>query len=242
MNILSSDNPQGARIRAEARGSEDGGEFVMYWMATALRTEENPALEVALTLAEQRGLPLLVYQPLFAQAWHATDRSHAFILEGIPDLARSLAGRGIRHVVQIVNSRTEDPPEVVARLASRAAVVVSEDFPCGPYPFWRREVAEGAARTLYVVDTCCILPMQLVGKAYDRAFAFRNSTATRRNRWVDQEVARAGQVPAWQGDPGFTPVTVRHEDIPAIGHPFGDGNRPCRRSRSRFEGRGAPGA
>ena len=37
------------------------GEFVLYWMHNALRAHENPALDAAICIARQNGLPLLVY-------------------------------------------------------------------------------------------------------------------------------------------------------------------------------------
>ena len=42
-------------------GTADDGRFVLYWMRIAVRADENPALDVAITLAHQLGQPLLVY-------------------------------------------------------------------------------------------------------------------------------------------------------------------------------------
>ena len=216
MTILSPDDPQSARVRLEHPGSEAGGEFVLYWMATALRARENPALETAAALAADRGLPLLVYQGAFASDWYATDRSTAFALEGVPALREALSKRGMRHVLQVVPCAATEPASAVAPLATRAALVVTEDFPCGPYPGTRRHLAALSGRPVYAVDTSCVLPMQIVGRAYDRAFGFRSTTGPRRSAWVEQAVPSAQPVAAWDGDPGFEDTIVTDEAIPRI--------------------------
>ncbi len=58
------------------------GQFVLYWTHHSLRVDENPALDVAMLLAEQIGLPLLVDQGLSEQYRSASDRHHTFILDG----------------------------------------------------------------------------------------------------------------------------------------------------------------
>ena len=40
------------------------GAFVIYWMRTAVRAHENPALDVALLAAAQLGVPVFVYHAL----------------------------------------------------------------------------------------------------------------------------------------------------------------------------------
>ena len=47
--------------RIGTRAENEVGRFVLYWMRTAVRGHENPALDVALSLANARRLPLLVY-------------------------------------------------------------------------------------------------------------------------------------------------------------------------------------
>ncbi len=216
MNILSSNNPQGGRIRLEHIGDETGGEFVIYWMATALRSAENPALEAAAAFALDRGLPFLIYQGVFASSPHASDRHIAFVTEGIPALHQSLVERGMRHLVHIVRDREiEVPPEMLA-LFKRAALTVTEDFPCEPYPVWREKLATASGRPVYLVDTACILPMQIVGHPSDRAAQFRKSTATRRAGWIDQMIHLSETPAQWWGDPGFETAEITDEEIPGL--------------------------
>ena len=59
------------------------GNCVVYWMISARRTEWNHGLEHAIDLANQRGLPLVVVEPLaIAHKW-ANDRSHTFVIQGM---------------------------------------------------------------------------------------------------------------------------------------------------------------
>lgn len=59
-----------------------GGHFVLYWMHHAIRSQENPALDTALSTAGQLHLPVLVYQGLGGRHPFNSDRHHTFIMEG----------------------------------------------------------------------------------------------------------------------------------------------------------------
>lgn len=59
-----------------------GGAFVLYWMVTAARAHENPALDTALVAGRALGLPVFVYHALSERHPFASDRHHRFILDG----------------------------------------------------------------------------------------------------------------------------------------------------------------
>ncbi len=80
------------------RSPAPSGEFVLYWMHHAVRGHENPALDVALTLANQRRLPVLIYQVLGGRHPYDNDRHHTFILQGARDDHLELGKRGVRAV------------------------------------------------------------------------------------------------------------------------------------------------
>lgn len=56
-------------------------------MRTAVRGHENPALDVAITRANDRGVPVLVYHGVSERHPYPSDRHHAFILEGARDVS-----------------------------------------------------------------------------------------------------------------------------------------------------------
>ena len=63
---------------------------VLYWMRTAVRAEENPALDVARAAAAARGAPLLVAAFLLGAHPYPTARRWVFWLEGLRDAQREL--------------------------------------------------------------------------------------------------------------------------------------------------------
>ncbi len=152
-----------------------GGTRVLYWMHHAVRDHENPALDVAVELAARLGRPLLVYQGLGGAHRFASDRHHAFVLEGVRDLARGLQAQGLVHVLHL-DGRTgrRDGPGPLAALAADSALVVTEDLPVPPFAGWAERLAARAAVPVLRVDTACVVPFRrLAATPYDGLDAFR---------------------------------------------------------------------
>jgi len=150
------------------------GEFVLYWLHHAMRAHENPALDVAISLSDRLGLPLVVYQSLPEAYPYASDRHHRFILEGAGDLQQQFQQREIDYCFHL--EMKGQPGPHLPHLAGRAAVVVTEDIPVSPIRDWTQELQGVTTAPLLAVDTACVVPMRLVGKAFDRAFQFRQAT------------------------------------------------------------------
>ncbi|MDX2035730.1 MAG: FAD-dependent oxidoreductase [Isosphaeraceae bacterium] len=152
------------------------GRFVLYWVHHALRAHENPALDTALVFASRLGLPLLVVQELLESDAYACDRFHTFQLQAAPEFHAELARRRIASVLHV--ERRTARGSLVRSLSSDAALVVTDDLPTPPIDLAVERLAESTHAPIIRIDTSCIVPMRLVGKAHDRAFAYR--TATRR--------------------------------------------------------------
>jgi len=157
-----------------------GASYVLYWAHHALRVDENPALETAAAVATALDLPLLVFCAVSGSHPHLSDRHVSFFLEGVRDFAAGLAGLGVPFAASIDAMPRPDVP--MDRLASRAAVIVTEDFPAQPFPDWIASVGRRSARPVLAVDTACVVPMNAVDGVFDRAFAFRDVTARERRR------------------------------------------------------------
>lgn len=69
-------------------------------MHTAVRSEQNPALDVALNEATKRQLPLLVASFLLKSHTYPTHRRYKFLLEGLRDAQGSLASKVASHCLQ----------------------------------------------------------------------------------------------------------------------------------------------
>lgn len=183
--------------RPGPRSGLGDGSFVLYWLRTAQRAHENPALDVALTVANHLGLPLLVYHALSERYPFASDRHHRFILEGAVDVARELSSRGITHVFHL--EREGHRGSHLATLAEQAALVVTEDLPISFLERWTTRLAESVDTPVWAVDTACLVPPRGVPpQATDRAFRFRSATAATRRAmlamaWPEVEPLVSGE-------------------------------------------------
>jgi len=188
------------------------GTFVLYWMRTAVRGHENPALEAALAAGHALGLPVLVYHALSERYPFASDRHHRFILEGARDVARELAGRGIHHAFHLERPGHRGPH--LRTLAGEAALMVTEEMPVAPLAEWTTRLAQGVETPVWAVDAACTYPMRLVPPAaVDRAFRFRKATEGGRR----ERLARLWDpLPAPPGDPPalpFAPVPLGEVEL-----------------------------
>ena len=63
-------------------------DWVLYWMIASRRTEWNFGLQRAVWWARELRKPLLVFEPLRSGYRWASDRLHAFVIQGMIDNAR----------------------------------------------------------------------------------------------------------------------------------------------------------
>ena len=161
------------------------GSFVLYWMHSAMRAHENPALDVAICLARQNGLPLLVYHALSEDYPYSSDRFHAFILQGQRDVQRELADRGIEAHFHLARDGERGPH--LRDLTRQAAVLVTEDMPVQPLAGWMERLVSRTSTPIAMVDASCVVPMQMSPKAYQRAFEYRQATKQLYEERIDRE-------------------------------------------------------
>ena len=163
-------------VRGPASGTDQdqAGGFVLYWMRSALRLDENPALDVARYLAEETQQPLLVYQGLSEHYRYASDRHHTFILQAAAELQQQFEQMQVRYVFHLATPG--DRGKHLVTLADRAGIVVTEDMPVDPPRRFLQALKRQSRAALVAVDTACVVPMSRVGQAYTRAFQFRAET------------------------------------------------------------------
>jgi photolyase PhrII len=201
---------------ADLHATTARGEFVLYWMRTAVRAHENPALDTALTVGRALGLPVFVYHALSERYPYANARHHTFIVQGAMDVQAECAARGIGYAFHL--ERPGHRAKALRALSERAVLVVTETMPVPPLDWLTDSLAEQAPCPVWSVDTACVVPMPLVGQAHTRAYGFRDATARlRRDRvarpWVDVPPAQAPFVPDRLP---FEPVDLAVDDIPAL--------------------------
>jgi deoxyribodipyrimidine photo-lyase len=132
-------------------------EFVLYWMQSTHRFEENWALRHATREADRLGKPLLVYQGLNPTYEHANDRIHAFIVGNARELAARAGALGLTYRFNLRHRRADDRT-VVHRLAARAALVVTDAFPTAGVAERTARVAARVPVHMDAVDSHGIAP------------------------------------------------------------------------------------
>ena len=196
----------------------DGKRWVLYWMRTAMRGHDNPALDVAVALANAEQLPVLVYQELRNDGPrpYPSDRQHHFVLQGACDVRDELSSRGITCALHV--QRGDDSASYLPDLVAEAEAVVVEDLPVYWHRRQTRELANGVRCPVLAVDTSCVVPFELVSGNYARAYRFRKAhrpllRERLHRRWqaVDPEVE-----PIAEKQLPFSPVDPRSEDIANI--------------------------
>jgi len=193
-------------------------EFVLYWLCTAVRTDENPALDAACLLAAALQKPLLVYHALSETYPFASDRHHMFILQGARDVQRQMAERGLSYVFYLEQHGIRK--DCLKLLADRACVVLTEDLPTAPARLFLHGLASRTTTPVVAVDTACVAPLLLQGKAYERAFQFRDAT----QRLYDERLRRnwpvctqQPQSVAWNClELPFEPVDLQRAELPRL--------------------------
>ena len=182
LSDLSSHLFERTRVAQEGDGK---GSFVLYWMRTAVRADENPAFDVAAAFADQMKLPLLVYHAISQDYQYASDRHHTFMLQGARDVQKQLRDRGVSYAFHL-ETPTDDRPHLVT-LSKQAACVVTEEMPVDPPRRFLNALTRQIDTSIVCVDTACVVPMLLVKKPYTRAFKFREAT----KRLYEERVTRA---------------------------------------------------
>jgi deoxyribodipyrimidine photo-lyase len=162
-----------ARLRRlNAAPANPRGDYVLYWMQLYRRLERNHAFDYALRCAQELGRPLVVYEGLRLHYPWASPRLHQFVLQGMADNAASAAKRGINYW-PFVETQAEPGRGLVHRLATRAALVVTDDFPCFVVPEQSEAVARRTAAPMFAVDGNAVVPLSLLGPAVSAAAHLR---------------------------------------------------------------------
>lgn len=139
------------------------GDFVVYWPQLHRRASDNAALSYAIAQANARRLPLVVYEALRVDYPHASERFHAFVLEGAREEAARYRARGATYVFFLPRSRDE-ARGVVAALCERAALLVTDDAPAFVVPEHLRGIAKRAPCPVVAFDDNAVVPLALFPK------------------------------------------------------------------------------
>lgn len=191
-----------------------GGRYVLYWAQANRRVDSNHALAFAVDLANSLRLPVLFYEGLTYPHPHPNDRFHAFILEGVPDNAKRAAALGIGYVFYL-RRQPSDANDILYRLATDAAALVTDDYPGYLVRDHNRSVPKKVGIPYYAVDASCIVPMAHLGKQEYAAYTIRPKI----NRVLQEHLKPVQPIRAkkrWDGRLPSFHTEVTDENIPAL--------------------------
>lgn len=155
----------GAAVRPERN-------FVLYWMTAARRTRFNFALQHAAALAVELRKPLVILEALRCGYGWASDRLHAFVLQGMADNAAALAGASTTYYPYVEPAHGAGRG-LVAGLGAKACTVVTDDWPCFFLPRMLEVAAKQLDCALLAVDGNGLYPLRAVSRAFHTAASFR---------------------------------------------------------------------
>jgi len=136
------------------------------------RTRWNHSMQRAIEWATKLGRPLIVLEALRVGYPWASDRLHRFVMDGMSDNARRFRELGVDY-----HAYLEDRPGagkgLLRELASRACVIITDDFPA----FFLPRMVAAAARRLPVrleaIDSNGLLPLRVTDRVFETAYSFR---------------------------------------------------------------------
>jgi len=157
-----------AAIRSDA-------EYVVYWMTAFRRTEWNFSLDRAVQWAKELNKPLVIFEPLRVDYRWASDRLHRFVLDGMAANAARIAAAKNPGVLYYPYAEPDVGADkgLLAAIAERACVVVTDEFPSFFLPRMLRAAAAKLPVRLEQVDSNGLLPLRATDRVFTTAFSFR---------------------------------------------------------------------
>src|SRR5271165_5235689 len=158
-------------------------------MVANRRLQYNFSLDRALEHCGALGKPLLIFEALRVDYKWASDRTHSFVVEGMADSARACEKYGVSYYPYVEPVANADKG-LLAALAEKACVVVTDDFPCFFLPRMIASAAKKLPVLLEAVDSNGLLPMYATEQVAQRAFDFRRTLQKELPRHI-RDVPRA---------------------------------------------------
>jgi deoxyribodipyrimidine photo-lyase len=152
---------QDPRVTVRRAGPPDpDGSCVVLWMQRAQRSEDNPALDVAVELGNALGKPVVAFFGLTPFVERANLRHYQFLVEGLHDVANGLRRRRVGFALR----RYPDHSVIAFAEEVRAAIVIGDENPLRQAEAWRARAADRLRVPLWTVDADVVVPSLLLEK------------------------------------------------------------------------------
>jgi deoxyribodipyrimidine photo-lyase len=155
------------------------GDYVLYWMIANRRLNWNFALDHAIDQAKSLGKPLLIFEPLRVRYRWASDRLHRFIIEGMREHQEKLSGHRVGYYPYVEPTAGAGTP-LLATLARKACVVVTDEYPCFFLPHMIDAVKTDLPARLQLVDGHTVVPLRKADRTFTVAHSYR--------RWMQKQI------------------------------------------------------
>ncbi|WP_236657307.1 deoxyribodipyrimidine photo-lyase [Acidisarcina polymorpha] len=197
-------NPR-IRIRRSGPPAEDA-KCVVYWMQRAERAVDNPALDVAIDVANELDLPIVVFFSAISNFPSANLRHYVFLNQGLRDIEADLAERGISFIVR------RPPKNSLEALLTelRAAMVIGDENPCREPERWRSVLAHRLKIPYWTVDADVLVPSGLFPKHYFALHIFRPKLYAHFPTYLVKP-ENPKPVRQWQRPPNFESFDVKED-------------------------------
>jgi deoxyribodipyrimidine photo-lyase len=169
------------RVTIRRAGLPDpDGTCVVYWMQRAQRALDNPALNVAVDLANALSKPAVVFFAPVPFYPHANLRHYRFLNQAIPGIASGLSRKNIGLVLR------RFPDHSLLRFCEevRPALVIGDENPLREPESWRRKATSKLKIPFWTVDADLIVPSKLFDKAQYSARIIRPKLRAQLKRFL----------------------------------------------------------
>jgi len=157
-------------------------------MTAFRRLSWNFALDRAVEQARELGKPLLIFEAIRCGYRWASDRLHKFVLDGMAEHSRVLAGSGVGYFPYVEPSEGAGSGLLEA-LAARACLIVADDAPIFFLPKILGAAAARSTVRVEAIDSNGLLPLRAADKTHLTAYSLR--------RFLQGELPRhLGDLPA----------------------------------------------
>ncbi len=130
---------------------------------------QNAAVDCAVNVANDLGLPLLAYFSVISNFPNANLRHYTFLNQGLRDIEEDLAERNISFVVR------RPPENSLDKLLEEvnAAILIGDENPLREPERWRQVIARRLKIPFWTVDADVVVPSKLFPKAQYAAYVLR---------------------------------------------------------------------
>ena len=158
------------RVRVRRSGAPNyAGNCVVYWMQRSQRAFDNPALSVAIDIANELKKPVVVFFAPVPYYPRANLRHYTFLQQGIPDIESGLHERNVGFVLR------RYPEHHLLRFCDEVnpCLVIGDENPMLEPEHWRGVIEKRLLIPFWTVDSDVIVPTKLLGKEQFAAYTTR---------------------------------------------------------------------